>query len=46
MNDTVKENMENIAETFFKPQEMLVSEIRNSAGELSTILENFRKKII
>ena len=38
--------MENIAETFFKPQEMLVSEIRNSAGELSTILENFRKKII
>ena len=46
VNDTVKENMENIAETFFKPQEMLVSEIRNSAGELSTILENFRKKII
>ena len=36
----------NEAETFFKPQEMLVSEIRNSAGELSTILENFRKKII
>lgn len=41
---TVKDNMDNIAATYFSPQEQFVNEIRNSVGNLSSYLDDLRKK--
>ena len=45
VQDTVRDNLDNIANTFFKTQEMFIAEVRARAGELSSGLEDIRRQM-
>ncbi|WP_406038254.1 hypothetical protein [Succinimonas sp.] len=45
VQDTVRDNLNNIANTFFKTQERFITEIRARAGELSSGLEDIRRQV-
>ena len=45
VRDTVRDNLDNIANTFFKTQERFIAEVRARAGELSSGLEDIRKQV-
>ncbi len=45
VQDTVRENLDNIANNFFRTQERFIAEIRNKAKALSSSLEGISKKV-